>query len=154
MPPKAPPPSPRHLRPLFRKFLLLVHPDLFSDSPVISKQNEESLQIVLPFFNSLFSPPSAPSAPPDFQARSAGQVVTFHVKQSSNDASDDSSGSKHDGNSGVNVGLKTSAVRFTLHGHTAEAKMSSVTKLYVDALARRLDAASCSALAAPSHNSL
>jgi hypothetical protein len=118
MPPKVPPSTPRQLRPLFRKFLLSVHPDLFSDSPVISKQNEESLQIVLPFFNSIFSPANQ-SPPPDYKSKSAGHVVTFHVKRSST----------KDSENGSSAGVQTSAVRFTLHGHSMEAKILSVSKL-------------------------
>ena len=119
MPLKVPTSTPRQLRPLFRKFLLSVHPDLFSDSPVISKQNEESLQIVLPFFNSIFSPANQ-SPPPDYKSKSAGHVVTFHVKRSTKDSENGSS---------TSAGVQTSAVRFILHGHSMEAKILSVSKL-------------------------
>lgn len=118
MPHQPPPAAPGHLRPLFRRFLLMVHPDLFSDSPVISKQNEESLQIVLPFFNSIFSSDS--SHTPDARGRSAGHTVLFHVKHSPN-----TSGSEGASQTG------TSTVRYTLFGSSLEAKISSVTKLYV-----------------------
>ena len=115
MPPKPPSP-PAHLRPLFRRFLLSVHPDLFTTSPTISKQNEESLQIVLPFFNSLFSPSATPAASPsDFKNPNAAPVVVFHVKRVDND----------DGAEGG----RTAAVRLALHGHSTDAKISSVTKL-------------------------
>ena len=116
MPPKPPSP-PAHLRPLFRRFLLSVHPDLFTTSPTISKQNEESLQIVLPFFNSLFSPSSTPASPSDFKNPNAAPVVVFHVKRA-DDAEKDGADS-----------VRTAAVRLALHGHSTDAKISSVTKL-------------------------
>ncbi len=116
MPHKPPPTTPSHLRPLFRRFLLMVHPDLFSDSPVISKQNEESLQIVLPFFNSIFE--SSQAHPSDAKGRGAGQSVMFHVKHSSQNSSSESASASG-----------TSTVRYTLFGSNLEAKISSVTKL-------------------------
>ncbi len=119
----APKPAPAaHLRPLFRRFLLSVHPDLFSDAPVACKQNEESLQIVLPFFNSIFSALDTKTSPHEHKGSSTSPVVVFHVKRAPEGAGQ---GGGADGGGGGG----TSAVRFTLHGHTISAKISSVTKL-------------------------
>jgi hypothetical protein len=123
MPPK--PPAPANLRPLFRRFLLSVHPDLFTMSPAISKQNEESLQIVLPFFNSLFADPSSNSTPAEFKSPSAAPIVVFHVKLAA--AVADAEPKATDGAAAAID--KTSTVRLTLQGHSYSAKLSSVTKL-------------------------
>jgi hypothetical protein len=117
MPSKPPAAPPRHLRPLFRRFLLSVHPDLFSGAPLISKQNDESLQIVLPFFNSLF--PSSHSTSHSFdELPSQSRTVVFHVKHTS---------AIQDSNTGDGRG--TSVVRFTLGGQTPDAKASSLSAL-------------------------
>ena len=117
----APKPAPvAQLRPLFRRFLLSVHPDLFSDAPAACKQNEESLQIVLPFFNSIFSAQDAKASSYERKGPTTSPVVEFHVKRAPEGAGQ---------GSGANDGGSTSAVRFTLHGHTINAKISSVTKL-------------------------
>ncbi len=123
MPPK-PPATPGHLRPLFRRFLLSVHPDLFSTSPAISKQNEESLAIVLPFFNSLFTDPSSPSPLTDFKNPNAAPIVVFHVKRAK-----PGDGVTDVAEKGASAAADTAAVRLTLHGHSYAAKVSSVTKL-------------------------
>ena len=83
------------------------------------KQNEESLQIVLPFFNSIFSSQDAKVSSYEPKGSIASPVVVFHVKRFPQDA----------GKGGDVDGVGTSAVRFILHGHNINAKISSVTKL-------------------------
>ncbi len=127
MPPKLPS-APGHLRPLFRRFLLSVHPDLFAASPEISKQNEASLQIVLPFFNSLFAATASNPNSSDFKNPNAAPVVIFHVKVSAKiDKGFDTAGEEKRNSDASS--MQTAAVRLTLHGHSHDAKVSSVTKL-------------------------